>query len=101
MGSGAGVGHAAGKRPTLTGRPVSGQVTPSASGYRGHPPRSSLDRVERDNPVGSPGGLAWCVDREGGAVPQRAKDDPTSECRWPKGDRKPGLDAGSSAGGPG
>ncbi len=30
------------------------------------------------------------VGREGSGVPQRGKDDPTSQCRWPKGDRKPG-----------
>jgi hypothetical protein len=98
MGSGAGVGHAAGKRLTLTGRPVSGQVTPSASGYRGHPPGRVLIVWNVTIPLGVRA-VVRCVVREDGGVSQRAKDDPTSQCRWPKGDRKPGPEAGTSAGG--
>lgn len=69
MGTGAGVRHAAGKRRALIGRPDTGQETPSASGYRGHPPRSNLDRVERDNPVGVPAVVVRCVDREEDGAP--------------------------------
>ncbi len=41
------------------------------------------------------------VDREGNGVPQRGKDDPTSQCRQPKGDRKPGPDAATFVDGSG
>lgn len=41
------------------------------------------------------------VGREGSGVPQRGKDDPTSQCRWPKGSRKPGPGVDASVDGSG
>jgi hypothetical protein len=46
----------------------------------GHPSRSDLARGQRGNPDGV---RAWLgeADRKEGAQPQRAQDDPTSQCR--------------------
>lgn len=39
--------------------------------------------------MGSGWFAARSADREEGSIPQRAQDDPRSECRSPKGNRKP------------
>ncbi len=67
--------------------------TPPPSGYRGHPTRSYLSRVERDNPVGvRERQRARQADREEGLILQRAQDGPRSQGRRPKGSRKPKRD---------
>jgi hypothetical protein len=68
------------------------RVSTAVPGSRGHPIRSHLACAERDNPVGvrRDVGRRRLADREEGRCPQRAKDDPRSERRQPKGDGNPG-----------
>lgn len=81
------------KRQARAERVDLARVSTAVPGSRGHPIRSHLACAERDNPDGvrRDGGrrCRW-ADREEGRGPQRAKDDPRSECRQPKGDGNPG-----------
>ena len=52
MGFNAGAGLAAGKRQATAGDFAPAVENTAAPGFREHPPRPGLDRVERDNPVG-------------------------------------------------
>jgi hypothetical protein len=83
-------GHAAGMRQALAGHGIRAGEHRWSPGYRGHPPRSYLASVERGNPDGvrrRVGGGKPTVRKA--QLPGREQDDPRSECRWPKGDRKP------------
>jgi hypothetical protein len=67
-----------------------GRGAPSPSGYRRHPPRSQLARAKRGNPDGVRAHrCARSADRKGGPILQRGSDDLGSQCRQPKGTRKP------------
>ncbi len=70
------------------------------SHLRGHPSRSLLVRVERDNPVGVRRLATGCqkADREGGPVPQRAKDDQEANAGGRKATGKRDMMVGSSVG---
>jgi hypothetical protein len=50
---------------------------PSSPGYRGHPPRSLLERAKRGNPVGVRASLrdGRSADRKESSIPRRAQDD--------------------------
>jgi hypothetical protein len=74
---GAGVGHAAEKRRTLTGRPDTGQRHRLPRGIGGTLPGRVLIVWNVTIPLGVRA-VARCVDREEGGVSQRAKDDPRS-----------------------
>jgi hypothetical protein len=81
------------ERQASVGGFLSAVGAPPPSGYRRHPIRSWLVRVERGNRARV---RMWIririrsADREEGPIPCGAKDDPRSECRRPKGSRKPG-----------
>ena len=90
--------------PQQSGRRRLGPCSPAGSappspGFRGHPTRSHLAHAEHDNPdevlAAKPPGKSTVRK----ANPQRAQEDPTSQCRRPKGGRKPGAAGPTSVGG--
>lgn len=62
----------------------------AAPGFREHPTRPGLGRVERDNPVGVRT-LVRSADREGGPTPRRAQDGSRSQCRCAERRRETGT----------
>src|SRR6478609_3114428 len=85
-----GAGLAVVKRQAAAGDFAPAVVNTAAPGFREHPPRPGLDRVERDNPVGVRT-LVRSADREGGPTPRRAQDSPRSECRCAERRRESGT----------
>src|SRR5664279_4643994 len=65
-----GAGLAVAKRQAAAGDKEPAAENTAAPGFREHPPRSGLGRVERDNPVGVRT-LVRSADREGGPTPRR------------------------------
>lgn len=95
-----GAGLVAEKRQAPAEHPSSaGRASPSRSLGGTHPGRISLVwNVE--TPLRSGRASVRSADREEGPTPQRAQDDPGSQCRSPKGNGKPGQMASTSAGRP-
>src|SRR6185312_1849326 len=72
-------------------RIVAGRERTTVPGVKGRPARSNLVHAQHDNPVGVRRDDGRWADREEGATPQRVQEDPRSERRRSKGDRKPGT----------
>ena len=86
-------------RQALVGGPILGQRTPPVPGYRGHPPRLCLARVEHGNPDGVRNMLmrGRCADREGSGSPSghRMAQEAKAGSRKAAGNRE--IVVGSSA----